>query len=636
MSCFSEEQKTAGRNIAKEFMSGRLFYALLMSECQAGKTGGYNYVIRRLFKTRKIERAYIVCGSSEIVLREQAIADAQKYNGKYIKKIKIIFHSDLKSTTMDMSNTLIIVDESHLVQGKEQKLHAFFLRHEITMDGNPANLMKNKTFIVSVDATPYSEIAAIDHKETPFPKHIEYLKPGEGYRGLKEFRDNGLFHETFDISRNPDKFRDLLDVYANTRKYIWIRLYQNSQEAIESEETIKRICQELELPLLYYTHAQKDIKIESTKVKPAKTTVIILRGMLRAGKVVPKQHIGFVWENSKFSDTDTIVQGLVGRMCGYHAYDIPMYVPKSFLAKKTGKVIDHSELDRAIAFYSRSIGEIVPRNGKNLMSGHVVNAPAGLTYCVPIRLTWDDTQLEDLADDQMGLKRKGLELLRRKLRKIAKMPNTTEEQKAEIVENIMAADANPHGRFMDATSSINSKNFYEKICNAHLSSIAPSEHISEYPAITFVFAFPGFPGLLTQPGASSRHVYALFYRVPKTTGMSNFSLDTSTFEQPPGMMGAVGISHTDLQNPKKLEAGLRAYLTLWSSGTLLVSSEWVPCEKSSRINKAPYHYVSPTDNDVEKMCRRLETEFSLKHKQLHATYARSGATEFNLKSISWK
>ena len=98
------------------------------------------------------------------------------------------------------------------------------------------------------------------------------------------------------------------------------------------------------------------------------------------------------------------------------------------------------------------------------------------------------------------------------------------------------------------------------------------------------------------------------------------------------MGGYVEMTHDELQDPANFEAGLREYLRLWQSSILHFARHWVPSQTSSHLNKTRYHYTSSKQNDVEKICRRLEKEFAIR---LHATYARSGATEFNLKSISW-
>ena len=435
----SIQQTTAAQNIVNAYQIGT-YYAVLISQCQAGKTGTYNKIIEMMLTSGMVQRVYILCGSSETILRNQAIADVIHYNKHLFENgfIKIIFHQDFKKSTMITENALIIVDESHLVQTKGQKLDLFLMRHGITMDGNPANLALKKTYILSVDATPYSELAALHHKETPFHKHVEKLQPGSGYRGLKAFQDEGLFHPIYSISKNPEKFRALLESFESKRKYLIMRMYNSSVDSTESEQTIIQLCKDLAIPVLYYTHNNKQIALNKSDMNelgggpcldsaepPSKTTVVIVRGMLRAGKVVPKQHIGFVWENSKSANADTLNQGLIGRMCGYHDFKIQLFVPEEYLKQLTVERLDgeeqsgrytikQSELDRSIAVYNaaynvpptkdgqqRRIHQplFLPRSGMNLMPGTVLKAPHDKYYGVPLRVSWDGTQVEDLLGD---------------------------------------------------------------------------------------------------------------------------------------------------------------------------------------------------------------------------------------------
>ena len=653
-SLFTPQQVTARTGICTAFQHG-VRYALLFSQCQAGKTGAFNNVIRNMLTDGTVQRAYIVCGSAETILRTQAHVDAMHYNGDFVADgvIRVIFHQDFDKTTMDITNALIIIDESHLVQTTGQKLHAFMTRHQLTMDGNPATLDANNTYILSVDATPYSENASIAHKETPFRKHIEKLEPGPGYRGLAYFNNHGLIQPTFNIVSNPTRFEALVKLHP--RKWILMRV-NNSSKKSNTEGILKR----LGFRIMYYTSEKTEIAITRSEQvalgllycledQPTETTIVILRGRLRAGKVVPKTHIGFGWDDAKSSNTDTTNQGLLGRMCGYHTFDIPMFVPIAFLRQNPGKVITMSELGRSIAIYEFNM-LISPRKGMNLKSGIVVNAPADKTYCVPLRIAWNGNQLADLAGDELGLKNEGRELLRRNLGVLFDSPCYTPEQKVEIMGYIASDDPRVHhGRFMSAVSTTNTISFYRRIWKAYATNTQPSEHVAEYPPITYIFAHPGFRGL-THPGTSSRHVYVLFYtnatgflntvhdtsRIPRTTGLSIFSHDTTRMAEPIVLGGVSGMSHANIQDPVKFEAGLKEYINHWRTAVALtVAREWVPCTTSSRINKDRYHYVNSNDNDIERICRRLEEHFGFSNKQLCVMYARSGGVEFNVKSISW-
>jgi len=57
--------------------------------------------------------------------------------------------------------------------------------------------------------------------------------------------------------------------------------------------------------------------LEFMKVQPSKTTLVHICGKFRMGQVVPKQYIAMVYEQSNNPNADTILQGLLGRMCGY-------------------------------------------------------------------------------------------------------------------------------------------------------------------------------------------------------------------------------------------------------------------------------------------------------------------------------
>ena len=100
----------------------------------------------------------------------------------------------------------------------------------------------------------------------------------------------------------------------------------------ENEKVVRSICRRLAYPVCLYTGEKTEIAVTRAEQKrfarggrkigcledaPTVTTVVIVRGRLRAGKVVPKQHIGLIWEGAAMSKTDALVQGLVGRMCGY-------------------------------------------------------------------------------------------------------------------------------------------------------------------------------------------------------------------------------------------------------------------------------------------------------------------------------
>jgi len=662
----SPQQTKAANGIFAAFLRN-IRYAILKALCQVGKTGAYHALIRLMIETGTVQRAIIVCGSAETGLRSQAHKDAKKHNKALYDAglIKIYFHDSFKKATMDVTNALIIVDESHLVQNKHQQLHQFLGRHGITMDGRPTNLVAKNTYVVSVDATPYSELAALHHKETPFEKHVEELEPGEGYIGLSTYNILGLIEPTFSIAAKRADFESLLATKCES-KYALMRLCDSGPDA--AERTVRAICAEKGYTVFEYTSNKTEIAVTREEQKeigggipcledaPAGPTVVIIRGRLRAGKVVPKKHVGFVWEGAKNSKTDALVQGLLGRMCGYDfgqeagadpTDHLPtLFAPPSALAELKGKVVTLSEIVRSTSSHC------LPRKGTNLKKGIVASAASDGKYqCPPLRLEWPAADSEEWrpegevpksSSDKGTMAYHAKMLLERNLALLTRDSRFTPQQKEEILQFV--PKTKPHARHLVGDSQLS---YYKSVLEAHKNGTTPAEHVSDFHPMTFLIAYEGYKGL-KEPGANQAHVYVIFYtkatpfpetihalsRIPMTTGKSIFGFDDTRFDRLIAAAGAVGIALEDIKVPEKLEARLRDYVTLWRTSSLVVSREIAAPlgEGCFKLSKRHYHYKSSDDNDVKRMCARLSTEFGIK---LEVKYARSSADMFNLRSITW-
>ena len=666
----SIEQSVAAASILAVFVAKAIRYAILDAECQSGKTGAYQELIRLMLLSGEIQRVYILCGSSEIGLREQAIKDTKKANQASYEseKIKVLFRQDFKGQTMDITNALIVVDESHLDQGQNQELSKFLAVHGLSMDGNPAKLKDKNAFILSVDATPYTELAALKHGETPFKKHVEMLVPGPTYFGHAEYRFGGLLETTYDISKNQARFRSML--VAKGRKWALVRL-THGKHASSEEAAIKAICVSSGFPFLYYTEDKTEVAITKDEQErlgaaipcledaPEKPSVVIIRGRLRAGKVVPKKHISFVWEGAKNSNTDVIVQGLLGRMCGYEFGESKplIFVPADFLKSHPNKVIKASESDRSLMGPHIAM----PLKGTNLKKSHVSAAATnGTTECPPLRLTWDDED-EDWCftykyeeefghgSDRIEYGRRCHKILSNNLHLIRDSPNYTAEQKEEILEQITRFDpAVPHSFALRNLHGESQTNWFKKLLTAHESSTATGELIDDCRPLNFVVTYRGYKGA----HANQRHLYFIFYtkangggggvaavnlksRIPTTNGKSHFSLQAGTTDKPLVAGGVVGFDESKLKTPAALEQSLRDYLTLYRTSELIVARQIQSNKERFSLNKKAFHYKSSKENDVEIVCKKLNTEFGVK---LAIKYSRSSAGEdghFNVKTITW-
>jgi len=652
----SPQQEIAAENIRRVFSLGTRF-AMLVAKCQSGKTGAFHALIRKMLTRDSLDHAYIICGSNETILREQAHQDAELYNPDLVRdgRIHVIFHQDFRKSSLNIKNALIIVDESHLVQTKGQKLHAFLSKYGIFLNGNPENLLKNNTFIVSVDATPFSEYSALTHCEVQFKKHIETLQSGEGYRGIHEFNCEGLLRKTFDIASNPDKLLKLLMSHPNT--YILMRV-SHTKKTVPDEHSIKQQCDALGIKVYHYTTELTDIALtrkemiannftQNLEDKPDKTAVVLIRGRLRAGKVVPKKYIGAVWEGAKHSKSDTILQGLLGRMCGYHTLSPCIYIPANFFEQNCGKIVSMSELERCESFYTHGVA--IPRFATNIQITRLADTPLdGKSQCVPIRIPWPDN-LHELFENETLNDRKcaASYVLRANLHIIDASTTLTDAQKKEIRANALSEHDLPAFKLHGRNIGHGQATYFKNVIEGFNTNTAVSENISDCPKLTYLFVLNKI--IQKIPGASNRHFYVIAYtrakgmseivckpsQIPPTNGKSIFGIDTILIPKAVAFAQAVAITPHGVYSPKKFKIYIRNCI----KRTLDIS----PDKTASRIITANggwgidcvlYKFISYTNNMVETICRELEFEFHLTNRMI-VNYSGKNKHEFIIESIQW-
>ena len=696
----SIQQRTAATAIKSEFFRTKLRYAILRAKCQSGKTGAYHCLAKMMLVEGLVENVYLLCGSNELELRSQAFDDAETHNPEYFHRdatgkqtgvLKVFFRQDFATNGMTLEKTLIIVDESHMDQGKKQQLAKFLGRHELTMDGNPATLHRKDAYIVSVSATPYSEEAALFHRETPFPKVTVELEAGEGYFGLEQFKYKGKLHAAFDVLANKAKFQGLLA--AAGRRWVLMRLAKcKSSDAVEDwlktlpGVTVLEFTEKKTEVAITKDQQAKMLKDEGKAVPcladaPAQTTVVIVRGRLRAGKVVPKQHIAFVWEGARLSKTDSVVQGLAGRMCGYttaFAGLADVYIPETSLRRDEKKVVAASEIERVLM----GAPLLAPTRFTNAKAPRIANkAPNGRAQCPPIALnlghsgsadaawwnlkveTWNPV-LSELAggrDDRAEFAEVCVKAALAHKAAIMTNPKLSMKQKVEIFKKLEEAAAKieaakavcktpnhgVHLRFIHKGDKKSSQHtYFNDLLEHHRDQTCHSHHISDGEPLNFVVCFKDFHEY------QSKTVYAVFYtdaaaplgfdtvktdaRMPHTNGKSIFSLASSTAGVSSDSVAAAmdALDPLTVQCPAALYAALEHRINhcLTAPAGLRVGRCITSVRDRFSMPKAAFNYISKADNDVAKMCEALTAKFGVKVK---VKFARGGATHFNVQTIWW-
>ena len=684
-SLFHENQEAAATEIVHALTTGS--YAVLWALCQSGKTGTFNCVAQQMLTDHRVKRVYLLCGSASVALKQQAHADALYYNeGSYkAGKFQVVFRTAFEKTHLIVEDSLLIIDESHLDTTKGQQLDQFLVRHGLSLTG-AATL---RTKILSVSATPYAELAAA----TASTKTIVQLTPGPNYFGIRDYLAIGHLQETFDIKEESKRFAAMLkhanfagkwnimrvkdldtealirkacaaatvDVKEYTQKTTDLAITREEQEACVAEQMARYTKG---LPAFLKKDADHIAAVESQLLShhacledaPARTTVVFLKDRLRVGKVVPKHHVGFVWEDATSSKTDTVVQGLLGRMCGYirsQRYKPYVYLPKAALARHPDCVIVESELERAVAGPS-----LLPHNFAHSASGRLAAAPFdeeghSRTQCVPIRLSNAGWTTDYLNSGDNAYNRRTKELCFQQLRatRATWASLMTAAQLVEI-DAFLALDSAAGGRASHIRHMQDSSqaSWFKKMSAAATTqkSLHGVEEISGFPTLTFVPVYTGYTG----EGATVGEAYAIWYTdspgrrdmldrkhtVGKTDGLEIFSPGAT----PAAAQGGAGsapaavlrFSETAFSNPAIFRQQLKEILMIPSSTSLTLGHVLADRVKGYySFTRSAFAYASTADNELRSICSSVGEELGL---TITAKYKLTDRKDvFHVTSIRW-
>jgi hypothetical protein len=137
----------------------------------------------------------------------------------------------------------------------------------------------------------------------------------------------------------------------------------------------------------------KEFSIENLENEPEQKTIVFIKGMFKMGKVVPKRYVSFVMNmNSKTTNTDSLLQGLAGRMCGYVSRGANTNV-KIYLHQK---FIDSDEITKYLDFHNRE--QIIPKKANNIISSR--NSCDSLEHTIPVKINAEDFDCENINDNE--------------------------------------------------------------------------------------------------------------------------------------------------------------------------------------------------------------------------------------------
>lgn len=343
MQTFSPQQVQAALQIANE---GIHRYAILIAQMQSGKSMAFWLgAALYMYNNPTIDKIISISGVSDLGLRNQAqdsnatqfarifrrwfrrylrdvdgkTADEadeieEEFWAKFSRSIEYIWGPDLDKPYAQITNAIIVWDESHSAQDKAMRVDKFFIKHGIPANGDLGRLQRHNLFVISISATPFSEVCDLIHKNQS--KVLVNLQPGDGYMGVRDMLDMGLI-ESF---TNPAERLELELIRLKTGdpKYAIVRVATHGHNLQLPQ--VRDLVDEIGGIVLQVYDSSEDSTTEDLsflETAPDAPTLIVVKGKCRMGQNVHKAHISFVMETTKDPNADTILQGLLGRMCGY-------------------------------------------------------------------------------------------------------------------------------------------------------------------------------------------------------------------------------------------------------------------------------------------------------------------------------
>lgn len=365
MNTFSAEQIRSYERTILAFEEKR--YNILLAQMQSGKTDTYHLIACEMLRLGKIKHIVIFSGNRERELYQQVKTKNrkefyEKYE-KYLEEkkieksilekldtcIQVIWGPQLKKEfgSLKHQDTFYIWEESHFAQTRGQHPAYVLENYGITMDGNLSWYEENNNYFLSVSATPFSEF--VDNAEER-KKGIVHLSAAVEYKSVKWYLSKELIKPYDDLEKG---IMDALE-YGETQRlgYGLIRI------TIRNLDKIMEIIQRKNWDYVLYDQQSTISNINSIlDTSPEKHTIVLLKGKCRMGKQVSKQNVLFCFETSKYSKTDTLLQGLLGRCCGYHTNEkIWIYLYRYHLESR--------ELFQFIQMYEKK--DTTPYRGANL------------------------------------------------------------------------------------------------------------------------------------------------------------------------------------------------------------------------------------------------------------------------------
>jgi hypothetical protein len=317
-------QTQFGKDIAKSFLDPKIYSILAIALTQSGKTGSMLSVIQQV----PHKHVFLITGLSSVEWMEQT-----RY--RFPKHLRnCIFHRNQLHTFVEkvkhLKNVLIIIDENQIAFKQNQTIHKSFVEAGIM---NLKDLIAKQVRIVHFTATPTNTDQFIAHGFSD----VVFMKQDPSYVSAYDLFEQGRILE----------YKDLAGVledqdYSNVSWKKPESFVEVNSEVFDHLEEIRPFLKEPKYHIIRTFHSyfhdvtilnfmkafpdaefmsEMEIEMDTVlSIKPEKHTFLFIKEKLRCAKTLQKDHLGVLYERlTRKPKINTILQGLVGRLTGYHS-----------------------------------------------------------------------------------------------------------------------------------------------------------------------------------------------------------------------------------------------------------------------------------------------------------------------------
>ena len=349
-----ENQQSVALTLVRTFKQRSKVIQLVIGKTQSGKTGCMVEFVKAYIddEPTPVENIFIITGLSSTDWIEQT-----KERFPEMMHARIFHNSDIRTKFKDAvsgkQNVVILIDEVQMAAQTEQTINRIFKELGWNLDF----MMENDIKLVQFSATPDGLLYALHRSKWPKENYsVHTMQPGMGYYGAHAMMEEGKIKQYADIcgkNRDGDIYvDDMEEIYENIGailhdilsfrepKHNIIRVLggtegfvkENIAHTIQTRLSAKeqaRFSKEFDEYMMCGNIIDINKYISN---KPRLHSFVLIKEKMKCANTINiKYNIGVVVErwNQRVGDgianDSFVIQGLLGRCCGYGRHDIICY-----------------------------------------------------------------------------------------------------------------------------------------------------------------------------------------------------------------------------------------------------------------------------------------------------------------------